>query len=44
MTTPDEQEQPEQIDPMEAAGMTPQDLDAYWNTVTDPETFGHNDW
>jgi hypothetical protein len=29
---------------MEAAGMDPADVDAYWNTVTDPETYDTNDW
>jgi hypothetical protein len=26
---------------MEAAGMAPEDVDAHWNTVTDPETYDH---
>lgn len=42
--TPDDLDGQEQIDPMEAAGATPEDVDAYWNTVTDPETFDANDW
>jgi hypothetical protein len=41
MSVPDDQEQ---VDPMEAAGMAPEDVDAYWNTVTNPETFDTNDW
>jgi hypothetical protein len=31
MSTP---EDPEPVDPTEAAGMAPEDVDAYWNTVT----------
>lgn len=45
MSTPEGREAtPIDIDPMQTAGMDPDDVDAYWNTVTDPETFDSNDW
>ncbi|MFE5501342.1 hypothetical protein ACFQ73_02170 [Amycolatopsis japonica] len=39
-----EPEQQGQVDPMEEAGMAPEDVDAYWATALDPETFTSDDW
>ena len=42
MSTPEPEG--DQLDPMVAAGADPADVDAYWQTVTDPQTFDANDW